>query len=109
MREAPSLVIIDKLIDAGATVKAYDPVAMEEAKRILGDKIEYASDQFDTLIDADCLLIITEWSEFKFPNFNIIKKLLKKPVIFDGRNIYDSKEMNDRGFKYSCIGLNISK
>ena len=107
MREAPSLVVIDKLIEAGATVKAYDPVAMDEAKRILGDKIEYAEDQFDALIDADCLLIITEWAEFKFPNFNVIKKLLKTPIIFDGRNIYDADEMTERGFKYSCIGLNI--
>jgi UDPglucose 6-dehydrogenase len=107
MREAPSLVVIDKLLEAGATVKAYDPVAMEESKRILGDKIVYAKDQFDALIDADCLLIITEWSEFKFPNFNVIKKLLKQPVIFDGRNIYDATEMTERGFKYSCIGLNM--
>ncbi len=106
MREAPSLVVIDKLIEEGAKVKAYDPVAMEEAKRRLNAKIEYATDQFDALIDADCLVIITEWSEFKFPNFNVIKKLLKDPVIFDGRNIYDAEEMNERGFKYSCIGLN---
>lgn len=109
MREAPSLVVIDKLIEAGATVKAYDPAAIPETKRIIGDKIEYADDQFDALIDADCLLIITEWSEFKFPNFKIVKKLLKEPIIFDGRNIYDAKDMKSRGFKYSCIGLNTSK
>ncbi len=109
MREAPSLVVIDKLVQAGATVKAYDPVAMHETKRIIGDRIEYAKDQFDTLIDADCLLIMTEWNEFKFPNFNIIKKLLKEHIIFDGRNIYDAKDMKSRGFKYSCIGLNTSK
>lgn len=109
MREAPSLVVIDKLIEAGATVKAYDPVAMHETQRIIADKIEYADDQFDTLIDADCLLIMTEWNEFKFPNLNIVKKLLKEPVIFDGRNIYDAKDMKSKGFKYSCIGLNTSK
>lgn len=109
MREAPSLVVIDKLIEAGATIKAYDPVAMPETKRIIGDKIDYAEDQFDTLIDADCLLIMTEWNEFKFPNFNIVKKLLKEPIIFDGRNIYDAKDMKSKEFKYSCIGLNTSK
>ncbi len=109
MREAPSLVIIQKLLDAGATVKAYDPVAMEEAKRILGDKIEYAPDQYDALIDADSLLLITEWPEFKFPNFNIIRKLLKEPVIFDGRNVYDVEEMKERNFKYFCIGIDTTK
>jgi len=109
MREAPSLVVIEKLIEAGATVIAYDPVAMHETQRIIGDKIEYAKDQFDALINANCLLIMTEWSEFKFPNFNIVKKLLKEPIIFDGRNIYDAKDMESKGFKYSCIGLNTSK
>ena len=79
---------------------------MKEGKRILGDKILYAEDQFDALIDADCLVIVTEWSEFKFPNFNVMKKLLKEPVIFDGRNIYDPQEMKDKGIIYSCIGLN---
>ncbi|MCK4360934.1 MAG: UDP-glucose/GDP-mannose dehydrogenase family protein [Bacteroidales bacterium] len=109
MREASSLAVIRKLLDAGATVKAYDPVAMEEAKRILGDKIEYAPDQYDALIDADSLLLITEWPEFKFPNFNIIRKLLKEPVIFDGRNVYDVEEMKERNFKYFCIGIDTTK
>jgi len=109
MREAPSLVIIRKLLEAGATVKAYDPVAMEEAKRILGDKIEYGLDQYDVLIDSDALIIATEWPEFKFPNFNIIKKLLKNPVIFDGRNIYDLAEMKDREIEYYCIGVDTKK
>ena len=106
MREAPSLVIIRKLIDAGAKVKAYDPVAMKETKRILGNLIEYAEDQYDTLIDADCLLLVTEWPEFKFPNFKIIRKLLKSPVIFDGRNIFDIAEMKRNDFHYFCIGVN---
>lgn len=106
MREAPSLVIIRKLTEAGAKVKAYDPVAMNETKRILGNLIEYAEDQYDTLIDADCLLLVTEWPEFKFPNFKIIRKLLKSPVIFDGRNIFDIAEMKRNGFHYSCIGVN---
>jgi UDPglucose 6-dehydrogenase len=105
MREAPSLVLIKKFIEAGAKVKAYDPVAIHEAKRILGDTIEYGQDQYDALIDADCLLLVTEWSEFKFPNFNIIRKLLKKEVIFDGRNIYDQSEMKKKGFDYFCIGV----
>ncbi|MCK4639126.1 MAG: UDP-glucose/GDP-mannose dehydrogenase family protein, partial [Bacteroidales bacterium] len=109
MREASSLAVIRKLLDAGATVKAYDPVAMEEAKRILGDKIEYAPDQYDALIDADSLLLITEWPEFKFPNFNIIRKLLKEAVIFDGRNVYDVEEMKERNFKYFCIGIDTTK
>ncbi|MCD4735665.1 MAG: UDP-glucose/GDP-mannose dehydrogenase family protein [Bacteroidales bacterium] len=105
MREAPSLVIIEKLLEAGCYVKAYDPVAMDEARRILQDKIEYASDQFDALIDADCLIIPTEWPEFRFPNFEVVKKLMKTPVIFDGRNIYEPEEMKERGFKYYCIGI----
>lgn len=105
MREAPSLVLIRKFIEAGAIVKAYDPVAMEEAKRILGNTIEYGIDQYDALIDADCLLLVTEWPEFKFPNFNIILKLLKQPVLFDGRNIYDRNEMKQKGFAYHCVGI----
>ncbi len=105
MREAPSLVIIRKLLEAGAKVKAYDPVAIEEANRILGDKVEYGKDQYDVLIDSDALIIATEWSEFKFPNFNIIKKLLKTPVIVDGRNIYDLQEMREREIDYYCIGV----
>lgn len=109
MREAPSLVIIRKLLDAGVKVKAYDPVAMHEAKRHLGDTIYYAPDQYDALIDADCLLLVTEWPEFKFPNFNIVNKLLKAPVIFDGRNIYEILEMKRKGYTYYCIGINTSR
>ncbi len=105
MREAPARVIIAKLLEAGAKVKAYDPVAMEEGHRIFNDKIEFAKDQYDALIDADALIIVTEWSEFKFPNFRVIKKLLKTPAIFDGRNIYDAKEMASEGFDYFCIGI----
>lgn len=106
MREAPSLVLIKHFLEAGAKVKAYDPVAMHEAERILGNSIEFCQDQYDALIDADCLLLVTEWSEFKFPNFNVVKKLLKTPVIFDGRNIYDVNEMKKKGFFYYCIGIN---
>ena len=109
MREAPSLVMIKLLQEAGARVKAYDPVAMPEAKRVLGNNIEYAEDQYDTLIDADCLLMITEWPEFKFPNWKVVMKLLNKPVVFDGRNIYEPDEMEKRGFTYFCIGIDTTK
>lgn len=105
MREAPSLVIIEKLLEAGANVKAYDPVAMHEAKKTLGEEITYCKDQYDVLIDADALLIATEWPEFRAPNFNVMSKLMKGKVIFDGRNIYDLAEMKELGFGYYCIGI----
>jgi UDPglucose 6-dehydrogenase len=109
MREAPSVVIINKLLEAGAKVKAYDPIAMKEATHQLGDTITYAEDQYEALIDADCLLLVTEWPEFKFPNFKIVKKLLNMPVIFDGRNIYEMAEMKRQGFEYFCIGVDTTK
>jgi UDPglucose 6-dehydrogenase len=105
MREAPSLVIIEKLLAAGCKVKAYDPVAMKEAKHIIGDKIEFANDQNEALVDADALLIVTEWPEFRSPNFKVVSKLMRDKVIFDGRNIYDTKEMRDSGFTYYGIGV----
>lgn len=104
MREAPALVIIDKLLEAGATVSGYDPVAMEEAKRILGDKIELAKDEYEACIDADALILVTEWSEFRSPNFRVLKKLLKNKLVFDGRNIYDPAEMAEQEFSYYAIG-----
>ncbi len=104
MREAPSLVVIKKLLGAGAKVKAYDPVAMKEARHHFGETITYADDQYDALIDADCLALVTEWSEFKFPNFKIIKKLMNTPLIFDGRNIYDAEEMERNDILYFSIG-----
>jgi UDPglucose 6-dehydrogenase len=105
MREAPALEIINRLVDAGVKVKAYDPVAMDEAKHHFGDKITYSPDQYDALIDSDCLAVLTEWSEFRIPNFNIIKKLMHTPTIFDGRNIFDKEEITDLGFNYYCIGV----
>jgi len=105
MREAPSLVIIYKLIAAGASVKVYDPVAMEEAKKDLGDKVEFCKDQYEAIIDVDGLFLITEWPEFKFPNIKIMKKLMAGNVIFDGRNIYDAKEMDENGIDYFGIGV----
>ncbi|MCD4680028.1 MAG: UDP-glucose/GDP-mannose dehydrogenase family protein [Bacteroidales bacterium] len=105
MRDAPSLVIIDKFVNVGCTVVAYDPVAMNESKRRIGGKIEYAVDQYEALNDADCLLIVTEWKEFRVPDLSLMKKSLKNPLIFDGRNIYDLKDMKGAGFEYFCIGL----
>ncbi|MBC3542089.1 UDP-glucose/GDP-mannose dehydrogenase family protein [Rufibacter sp. H-1] len=107
MREAPSLVIIEKLLAEGASVKAYDPVAIKEAKHMIGenDRVEYAKDEYEALIDADALLIVTEWPEFRSPNFQVIGKLLKSKVIIDGRNIYEAKELQEQGFAYYGIGV----
>lgn len=104
MREAPSLVLIERLLDAGASVVAYDPVAMKEAHRILGDKISFAKDQYDACIDADALVLVTEWSEFRLPNFKVLERLLKNKLIFDGRNIYDIAELEEISFTYYSIG-----
>ncbi len=108
MREAPSLVIIEKLLEAGAKVKAYDPVAMPETKRRIGDSIEYVSEMYEAIIDSDALILMTEWNEFRIPNYKILDKLLHNKVIFDGRNIYDPDEMKKKGFKYYGIGRKIS-
>jgi UDPglucose 6-dehydrogenase len=105
MREAPALVIIKKLLDAGAKVKAYDPVAMLESKRRIGNSIEYAKDPYDALKGSDCLIIATEWNEFRLPDYALLKKLLKHPAVFDGRNIYNMNEMKAEGFDYFCIGI----
>lgn len=105
MREAPALVIIKALLEAGAKVQAYDPVAMEECHRRIGDVISYSKDANEAILDADALLLVTEWSEFRIPNFNVVKKLLKTPVIFDGRNIYDTDEVKATGFEYYCMGV----
>lgn len=104
MREAPSLVIIDKLLKEGATVVAYDPVAMEECRRILGDSVTYAKDEYAACLEADALVLVTEWAEFRMPDFRVVEKLLKKKVIFDGRNIYEPEEMREQGFTYYSIG-----
>ena len=104
MREAPSITIINRLLDAGAKIKAHDPEAMDEAKKFFGDRIEYIKDNYDVVKDADALVIITEWNEFRRPNFEKMKSLMKTPVIFDGRNIYDPVEMRNIGFTYYGIG-----
>lgn len=105
MREAPSLVIIEKLLKEGAKVVAYDPVAMHEAQRILGDSISYSNDMYDTLNDADALLIVTEWPEFRVPDFDEMTKRLNSKVLFDGRNIFDVQDMKKLGYSYYCIGV----
>lgn len=105
MREAPSLVIIDQILKAGGKVRAYDPVAIEEAKHHVGDSITYAKDIYDATLDADAIIMVTEWNEFRLPTWEVIKKTMRKPVVFDGRNIYNKQEMNDAGFDYFGIGI----
>ena len=105
MREAPSLIIIEKILNTGGKVKAFDPIAVSEAKHIIGNTIEYSMNEYDALENSDALLIITEWSEFKSPNFEKVRSTLINPLIFDGRNIYDTKEMNRLGFEYYGIGI----
>jgi len=107
MREAPSLIIIEALLSAGATVKVYDPVAMDHAKEFyLKDKVSYGKDAYEACVDADALLLLTEWSEFKIPSWDVIGKLLKQKVIFDGRNIYDTEYLKSVGFTHFGIGFN---
>jgi UDPglucose 6-dehydrogenase len=105
MREAPSLVLIEKLRNAGCLVSAYDPVAIPEAQRRLPeDVISYVKDIYEAVIDADALLLVTEWKEFRMPSWSVIKKLMATPLILDGRNIYDKAELEEAGFIYHCIG-----
>ena len=106
MREAPSLVLIEKIKAAGGTVVAYDPVAMPETKHLIGDAIHYVDEPYLALDNADALLLVTEWSEFKLPDFDEVSKRLKNKLIFDGRNIYDKAEMAELGYEYYCIGSN---
>jgi UDPglucose 6-dehydrogenase len=104
MREAPALVLIEELLDAGCQVTAYDPVAVPEAKRRIGDRIQYAKDIYESVINADALMIVTEWKEFRLPSWTTIKEQMRIPLILDGRNIYNPKEMDENGFIYHCIG-----
>ena len=104
MREAPSLVLIDKLLKAGCKVRAYDSAAMDECRRRIGESIYYAKDMYDAVLDADALMLVTEWKEFRLPSWAVIKKTMEKPVVLDGRNIYDKKEMEEQEFTYHCIG-----
>jgi UDPglucose 6-dehydrogenase len=97
-------VIINRLLSEGAQCKVYDPVAMNEAKRKLGDSVIYAKDQYEALIDADAMVLVTEWPEFRLPNYQVMAKLMRSKVIFDGRNIYEPSEMKEIGFSYYSIG-----
>lgn len=104
MRDAPSLVLVEKLVRAGVRVKAYDPVAMDEARRRLGDKIEYSRDIYDSALNVDAIILVTEWNEFRLPSWSAIKKIVNMPLVLDGRNIYNSKELENAGFAYLSIG-----
>ena len=104
IREAPALYMIDALTEAGATVHAYDPEAMPNVKQVVGDKIDFAESQYDALVNADALIIATEWSEFRTPEFEKISSMLKNKVIFDGRNVYDREQMKQLGFFYESVG-----
>lgn len=104
VREAPALSLINKLTDAGVKIRAYDPEAIETTRAVIGDKIEYAKTNYDAIADADALVIVTEWNEFRNPDFSKIKHLLKEPVIFDGRNLYDLEKMRGNKFLYYSMG-----
>lgn len=104
MREATSLVTIERLLEAGCRVKVFDPVAMDECRRRVGDVVEYAKDMYDAVLDADALLMLTEWKQFRLPSWGVIARSMKTPVIIDGRNIYDADDMKRQGFEYHCIG-----
>ena len=104
MREAPALVLIEKLKAAGCKIRVYDPEAMQECKRRVGDEVYYAQDIYDALLEADALLLVTEWKEFRMPAWGVVKKAMKSQLIIDGRNIYDNKEVSELGFEYHCIG-----
>ena len=104
MREAPSLVLIEKLINAGCKIRVFDPVAMKEAKRIIGEKVTYGKDIYDTVVNADAILLVTEWKEFRLPDWKLIKQTMCCPVIFDGRNIHEGEVLRAKGFAYYGIG-----
>ena len=104
MREAPSLILINKLLNAGCKVRVYDPAAMTECRRRIGDSVCYATDMYDAALDADALMLVTEWKEFRLPSWVVIKKAMRTPVLLDGRNIYEKKEIEELGFTYHCIG-----
>ena len=104
MREAPALVVIEKLLEAEASVKVYDPVAMDECRRRIGDRVVYCKDMYDVVIDADALAVLTEWKEFRIPSWSVIKRVMKQSVLVDGRNIYSKDEVIAEGFEYAAIG-----
>ena len=104
MRESTALVMIDKLLEAGCQVRVYDPIAMDECRRRIGDKVIYCRDMYDAVLDADALLLLTEWKEFRLPTWGVIKKAMHRPLVIDGRNIFDEEELDENEFEYHCIG-----
>ena len=104
MRESTALVMIEKLLEAGCTVRVYDPIAMDECRRRIGDKVVYCRDMYDAVLDADALLLLTEWKEFRLPTWGVIKKAMRRPLVIDGRNIFDVEELEENEFEYHCIG-----
>ncbi len=104
MRESTALVMIEKLLDAGCSLRVYDPVAMDECRRRVGDRVTYCKDMYDAVLDSDALLLLTEWKEFRLPCWEVIAKAMNNRVVIDGRNIYDAEELEENGFKYLCIG-----
>ena len=104
MREATSLIMIDLLLEAGCKVKVFDPIAMEECKRRIGNSVEYKQDMYDAVLDANALILLTEWKQFRMPSWGVVKKTMQQAIVIDGRNIYDAKEMEEAGFIYYCIG-----
>ena len=104
MRESTALVMIEKLLDAGCVIRAYDPIAMDECRRRIGDKVTYCRDMYDAVLDADALLLLTEWKEFRLPTWGVIKKAMRRPLVIDGRNIFDVEELEENEFEYHCIG-----
>jgi UDPglucose 6-dehydrogenase len=104
MREAPSIAIVQGLLARGAEVAVYDPEALAEARKLFGDRVSYHRVNYEALQDADALLLVTEWNEFRRPDFPRMKQLMRRPVIFDGRNVYDPDTMRDEGFTYYPIG-----
>lgn len=104
MREAPSLVVIDMLLKAGANIRAYDPVAMEECRRRIGDKITYCKDLYDAAVEADAVALMTEWKQFRVPSWAAVKRVMRGDVLVDGRNIFDKEELLSEGFRYKAIG-----
>lgn len=104
MREAPALVLIDKLVAAGCEVKVFDPIAMTECKRRIGDKVTYCKDMYEATVDADALMLVTEWNQFRVPSLPVLKKAMREMVIIDGRNIYDAEYLAENGFTYYKIG-----
>lgn len=104
MRESTALVTIKLLLELGCNVRAYDPIAMDECRRRIGDTITYCNDMYDAVLDADAMLLLTEWKEFRLPIWNVIKREMRRPLVIDGRNIFDAEDLEEAGFEYHCIG-----